>query len=299
MTDIIISVIMPIIVIAGLGALVDYLKPIETSGLSRVVIYLLSPALAFSALANATISGQEIISLMVGFWLASILITVVGWGLCVLFRLDRLTTSAVLLSVSLMNIGNYGIPFNELAFGQAGLERALLITVAAGLWVYTGGTFIASWGRAPVRESIKNVFLMPTPYAALLGFAVNVDYLPAVDVVMTFTDILGSAAVPLMLVILGIQVGRVTQQGRYGLIVSVSILRLIGGAVSGFLVVSLMGLEGLTAQVLITETAMPTAVIATLLATEFHSDAELTSGITLVSTVLSIITLSGLLVLMR
>jgi hypothetical protein len=77
--------------------------------------------------------------------------------------------------------------------------------------------------------------------------------------------------------------------------VGVSLTRLVGGAVVGLLFATLLGLQGVTRQVAIVEAAMPTAVMASVLATEFDGDAELVSSVVLISTLLSLITLPILL----
>ena len=72
----------------------------------------------------------------------------------------------------------------------------------------------------------------------------------------------------------------------------------MGGAAVGFMVAAWLGLEGVTRQVAIVEASMPTAVTAVILATEFKSEAKLTSSVILVSTVLSIFTLSIILTIL-
>ena len=56
-----------------------------------------------------------------------------------------------------------------------------------------------------------------------------------------------------------------------------------------------MGLTGLTQQVILIQSGMPTAVTSTILATEFHGDAGFTSAVVLISTLASVVTLSILL----
>jgi predicted permease len=101
-----------------------------------------------------------------------------------------------------------------------------------------------------------------------------------------------------MLIMLGVQISRTTLQGRWGLTVGVSLTRLIGGALVGLFFATLLGLTGITRQVAIIEAAMPTAVMASVLATEFKGDAKLVSSIVLLSTLLSLITLPILIFLL-
>ncbi|MCP4428095.1 MAG: AEC family transporter, partial [Chloroflexi bacterium] len=116
------------------------------------------------------------------------------------------------------------------------------------------------------------------------------------ELLMRVAGILRGAAIPLMLILLGIQISRVSfKGGQWRVILGASGIRLAGGALVGWLLATMLGLQGVTRQTAIIESSMPTAVIATILATEFESDASLVSGIVLASTLLSVITLSVLL----
>ncbi|MBN1218039.1 MAG: AEC family transporter [Anaerolineae bacterium] len=298
MLHIFINIVAPVVVIAGLGALLNRVKPVEPRAISRVAIYLTSPALAFYGLANASITGTELGGLVLFFFLTTATITLFAWGVSKLLKMDQLTRSALMLSMALINVGNYGIPLNEFAFGQLGMERALVISVLSAFTANTLGVFLASWGKASKSQSLINVFKVPLPYAVVLGALINLGYLPAPQFVMRVTNLLGQAAVPVMLIMLGVQVSRVSFDGQWGLMLGASLTRLMGGAVVGFLVAALLGLTGVTRQVAIVEAAMPTAVMASVLATEFDGDSKLVSSVVLLSTLLSLITLPILLYLL-
>ncbi len=289
--NIILTTIAPIILIACLGALLDRTKAIDTRSTSQIIIYLTSPALAFYGIANSSIESSEFGKLVLFTILSMGAITVLAWLITVCLKMDRLTSSAFVLSVSLINGINYGIPLNEFAFGQSGLERAIVIGVSGGLYASTVGIFLASWGQASIWQAIKNVFRVPLVYASLLGLVVNLCHIPTPLLVMRLTKTLGGAAVPLMLIMLGIQISRASLQGQWGVIIGASLARLGGGAAVGLLIAFLLGLKGVTYQVAVVEAAMPTAVLAVVLATEFNSDAKLASSTILFSTLLSLLTL--------
>jgi predicted permease len=292
MLHILITIIAPIIVIAGLGAVLDRTKAIETRAISRIVIYLASPALAFYGIANSSIKSNELGGLFLFYTLSVGTITILAWLISVGLKIDRLTRSAFVLSIALINVGNYGIPLNEFAFGQAGLERAIIITVLSSLSANTLGIFLASSGKASISQALMNVFKVPLPYAVILGLIVNLGHLSVPNFILQVTGLLSEAAVPLMLIMLGIQISRVSfLGGQWRLMVGASSIRLLGGAGAGFLFSGLLGLEGVTYQVAVVEAAMPTAVMASVMATEFDSDSKLVSSIILLSTLLSLLTL--------
>ncbi len=290
--EIIITIITPIILVAGLGAVVDRTRIIEARSLSQIIIYLASPALAFFGIANATIDSRELAGLALAYFLSSGLITLLAWLIARWLGLDRLTSSAFILSVALINVANYGIPLNEFAFGQPGLERAIIIGVLGAIYAYTVGIFVASSGQASLASSLTNILKLPLPYAAGLGLAINLGQWPVPGIIMRVTGLLGDAAVPLMLVMLGIQVSRVSLRGgKWRVMVGASLLRLLGGAAIGFIVGRFLGLEGATYQVTIVQAAMPSAVISGIFAVEFNGDSQLVSSTILLSTLLSVVTL--------
>jgi hypothetical protein len=297
--NILLTTIAPIIIIAGLGALLDRTQVIDTQPLSRVVIYLGSPALGFYSIANSSMSNEEFGRLILFALSVMVAITAVAWLISAVASMDRLTGSAFVLSASVLNGVNYGIPLNEFAFGQAGLERAVFLGVIFALYTYTMGVFLASSGQASLGSALKNALLVPLPYAAILGLVVNVGQIPVPDMVLQITRILGGMAVPLMLLILGIQLSRTSLHGRWKVMLGASFTRLLGGAALGFLLAFLFSLEGVTRQTAIVEASMPTAVVAGVLATEFKSDAELVSSIVVLSTLLSLLTLPFIILLVR
>jgi predicted permease len=293
---IILTIIAPIIIVAIIGVLLDRFKSIDARTLSRVVIYVASPALSFWGMANATMQSSEVLGLFSFAVLQAALITFLAWLVTRLFKMDRLTASAFVMGVGFMNTGNYGIPFNEFAFGQPGLERALVINVGEGLYVFSVGVFVASWGRASIKQALRNAFSVPTPYAAVAGLAVNFGGIEVPSLIMRVVQTVQGAAIPLMLLLLGIQISRVKPgAGRWNVVLGAAAMRLLCGPLTGGLVATLLGLQGISLQVAIIEAAMPTAVITTILAVEFRSDTQVVSSIVLVTTVLSIFTLSVLL----
>ena len=74
-------------------------------------------------------------------------------------------------------------------------------------------------------------------------------------------------------------------------------LRLLVSPLIAFGLVLLLGLTGVTRQVAIIEAAMPSAVISSVLATEFGADSDFVTGVVLLTTLASILTLSVLLLL--
>ncbi len=108
-------------------------------------------------------------------------------------------------------------------------------------------------------------------------------------------SLLSDAAIPVMLVVLGMQLSRSSVRGKMRNILTAAGLRLVASPLIAVVLALILGVTGLERQVSITQAGMPTAVMSAVLAAEFGSDAEFVTAVIAVSTVLSMITLAILL----
>jgi predicted permease len=292
---IIYNIIAPIFIIVALAMLLGYRFSPDPRVLSRVIFYMFSPFLIIHSIATSNLEANEIglIAVMVLFFY--LFMGLISWGLARLCSFDRQLESAFMLSVVFLNAGNYGLPLSEFAFGPLGLQRAVIFFVITAILANTLGVFVASRGAASIQRSLLNVLIVPLPYATTLGVLINLGYVTLPLPFERAIGLLSQATVPAMLVVLGLQLARVSIRGRWKPILLATATRLLVAPLIAFPLASLLDLSGVTRQVAIIQASMPTAVLTSVLAAEFGADAEFTAAVVLVSTLTSIVTLTILL----
>ena len=293
--EILTNIIGPILLVVGIAFIADRRLELDSRALSRLLVYVFTPFLIFKGVAYSDLSGDEAGQLIAVAALMSAAVAVAAWLLARQARFDRQMAAAFTLSATLVNAGNYGLPLSRFAFGAAGEERAIVFFMTTLLVSYTLGVFLASFGRLSARGALRNVFTVPLPYAAALGLAVNLGDVTLPLPVERAVHLLADATIPVMLVVLGAQLSRASVRGRIQPILLASGLRLLLGPLIALGLVVLLGLSGLTRQVAIVQSAMPTAVVTGVLASEFGADTEFVTATILVSTVTSVATLTILL----
>ncbi len=289
------SVIAPIALIAFLGFVMDRRFAIETRSLSQVTIYLAGPALVFSSISHSQLQAAEFGQLVLFTVLVMGLLAVISGTLAKLLRLEQKLSSAFTLSSTLINAGNFGLPFIAFAFGEDGLSRAVVIFTTTSIVANTLGVFLASRGSGSVRQSLANVLKVPLPYAVLAGLLANGGLLRIPLPLDRGLSLLGDAAVPLMLVVLGAQLARTRLDSQLRLVALASGVKILLTPLLGIGVARLLLLSGSTASISIIQTSMPTAVISIVLAEEFGSDTRFVSSVVMVSTLVSFLSLTILL----
>ena len=267
----------------------------EQRPLARLSLYFFSPTLAFQSLARSTVNASDFISILLFAVLMTVVLGAFALLLARIFKFDRVLTSAFLLSILFVNAGNYGIPFNQFAFGSEGVARAAIYFVANSVLANTLAVYIASSGHSDMRKSLKAVLKMPLAYAAVLGLAFNALHLTLPEPIFRALDLAAVAALPVMLVNLGLELAHAKLRDYEWRVFLATGIRLLVAPFVAIAIAALIGMQGLTRSVSVIEAAMPTAVMASLIATEFQTRSEFVTSVVFLTTLGSTVTLTLLL----
>ncbi len=288
--------LLPILLVSGAGFLLGKYLSIDPRSVGRVIFYLFSPVLVFNLLLNNTLPFSEILWTM-GFAVA-VMFTVgmvalaAGW----LMRLERPLLVTVILTAMFGNTGNYGLPLVSFAFGKDALAHASLYFVTASIVFNTLGVLIASLGHMNFKEAALGLLKVPTMYAVLLAILLGRLHVHLPISVERTVTLAANAAIPLMLVLLGLELQRVQWSNSLRVLGLSTFLRLVVGPIIALWLSLPFGLQGAARQGNVIEASMPTAVTMTVLATEYKLESPLVTAIVFVSTLLSPFTLTPLLV---
>jgi predicted permease len=286
------NVVLPVFLIAGVGFAVRKVLDVDPRPIGRLSLYVLVPTLLFKSMLTAQMGGDEIVRIGVYALLLTSILVGLGFVCGGLLRAGRAETSGLALSMTFMNAVNYGLPVNLFAFGQEGFDRAAVFAVFETTLTFSLAVFVAARGQLPWRKALLPVLQMPVLWAAVAGIGCR-----AADVVLPLPleralNILAGAAVPVVILLLGMQVASLSFRRLRPSAVVATVGRLGVSPALGLLLVALLAPEPLTAKVLVLEAAMPTSVNVTLLASEFDADPDLVATVALLTTATSIVTVA-------
>ena len=137
-----------------------------------------------------------------------------------------------------------------------------------------------------IRDSV------PALYAVLAAIAVYAFQLTVPAPLYSAIEVAADGAIPAMLVVLGMNMARLQGKGDLRLAIPAVSLRLLVAPLVALLVAGQLGLQGLSRSTAIIEASMPAAVIITVIATEFDVKPLAVTGIVVLSTLFSPLTLA-------
>ena len=289
--SIFVSDILPIFVIAAVGFLLARRLGASVKTLATVTFNALSPCLVFDQLVTAQISGSQSLRVVAFCVLLTIAIGIAARVTSMPLRLDRTTLSSFLLVAMFSNSGNYALPVVLFAFGKEALAFASVYFVTSAILIYTAGILVAASGHGSVRTALTRLFRVPAVYAVVAAVIVLATGAAVPVAVMRPIRLLSDAAIPVMLLVLGMQLERATTPKHPMAVAAAVVLSLVVAPVIAFGLTAVLGLAGPARQAAIIEASMPAAVITTVLALEFDLDASFATSVVFFTTLLSPITL--------
>ena len=283
--------IAPIFVLAAVGFVLARRVGASVKTMSTVSFHALSPCLVFDQLVTSRVGLSQSWRIVVFCVVITAAIGVAARLSAAALRLRGTTLTTFLLVVMFSNSGNYALPVVLFAFGREALAFASVYFVASAILVYTVGVFVAASGRGSVLTALTRVLGVPAVWATVAAVVVMGVGLQLPASVMRPVGLLGDAAIPVMLLVLGMQLERHTRPEHPAAVATAVALSLLVAPLLAFGLAEFLGLEGAARQAAIVEASMPAAVATTVLALEFELDANFATSVVLFSTVLSPFTL--------
>lgn len=297
------TAILPVVAVAAAGYLLGRVEDVDVGALNTVTIYVLLPALVFHSLATSDIAGRVALQLtggVVGFVGA---MTLLAEGVGRALGEPEPLHSAFVLESAFPNSGNLGIPLCAFAFGAVGRSTAVLYLTVQSVLAYTLGVYVASRsGGARGFGAARRVFAIPLVYA--VAAALGARWLglvpPSGSTAMETLKLVGDAAIPVMLLLLGVELANTDPGVALRRVGPVNVMKLGVAPLVGLGVALAVGLEGTVGRTFVLECATPAAVTPLILVLEFSggastdgiSAAEYVSTAVLTTTLLSLVTLT-------
>lgn len=282
------SAVLPVTLIILIGFISDKTLSLERQTLSSIILYILSPALIFDNLYRTTLSGKSIVLLLIGLAITTYLLYLAALCTGKILKLSVPLQKSLIITTIFPNSGNMGLPFVDFALGAAGLERGVIYMIGMAILLYCIGPALLE--EKGMMAGMRLILKLPFLWAVLAGSSLRLLSWQIPFNLGASIHKLGEAAIPLALIILGIQLNHTHFKLEFKEFLGVA-LRLILGPLIAYFVSQIFGLDDISMQVLVLQSSMPTAICTFVLATKFGGDIAWIARTVVVSTLMSFLTL--------
>ncbi|MEC7762759.1 MAG: AEC family transporter [Pseudomonadota bacterium] len=279
----VLEIVAPVFLLAAIGfAWVKLGHEYRINFVTKLAMTLSTPALIFTALMGTEIEPSALTAIT--------LATLAGYAAIaalfyVILKLRGLSLRTFLAPLMFGNTGNLGLPLALFAFGDVGLDYAVVVFAVMAVIAFTFGLWLVSGGGSPIGV-LKDPILLATLAGAV--FLVMGWHTPTF---LTNTlELIAQLAIPLMLLTLGVALARLRPSGLFRAF-WLSALKLAAGVAVALGIGGMLGLEPIALAVLTIQLSTPVAVSNYLLAEKYDADPNEVAGLVIVSTLLAVLTL--------
>lgn len=260
--------------------------------ISRIVMNIGTPCLIISVMASVEVQPQVMGQVALATAITMTAMGLFGWAL---LRWMKLEIATYLPPLVFPNNGNMGLPLCLFAYGQTGLALALGSFMVMMIATFTVGLLIVTTSDGGIFKRLQAIARQPVIYSMAIAVLLLVTGTELPRWISNTLDLLGGIAIPLMTIALGVSLATLKinfwQRSLF-----FSLVRVGGGLLFGFIVCELMGLTGVSRNVVLLQSAMPIAVFNYLLALRYDRNPQEVAAMVLVSTLVAFIGLPFLLI---
>jgi predicted permease len=294
------DILLPIGVLVAAGVLFSRTLRPALEPLSQFALFVATPALVFHALVRNPVPPAQAfrVTCLMVLYTASL------WALAEviarLLRLEPTLRRAFALVTVTMNMGNYGLPLVRFAFGQEAEPFSVLVFVLFNVPLCTWAIWLAAGGGLSSLRGVGATAKIPIFHATVLAFLLGALGWGVPGPLAKGIGLLGQAAIPVLLVILGMQLDRTRIETFDSSILAAVALRLVVSPFLAWGLCTALGFHGLERNVVVLQTATPSAVLTLLYALRFECAPRWVASCIFISTLASALSLSVVLtVLLR
>lgn len=306
----ILNVILPIFALLALGYGAVRLRLFPSEGVRGLVVFVnnfATPCLLFYAMLNSDFSTTFNWSVIVPFYVGAIVVFVLGIALSSkLFRNKPGESVASGFSAMFTNTVLIGIPVVQRAYGPEALATAFSIIAFHAPVLITAGMLTMELLRrdgAPLHKTLGVALLRiianPLLWGIALGAVANLMQIKLIEPAEAFITMMAAAVTPAALFGLGGALNDYKLSENWGQSLTMSLLKLIvQPAIAWVIMVPILNIDHDLARYGVLLAAMPAGINVYVFATYYNRSVSVAANSILISTVLSVLTVTGWLYLL-
>lgn len=299
------QVLLPILLMFAAGWALDRRWRVDLATVVKLNLNLFVPSFIFYELVTTQLRGNQALK-AVGFTVAVVLILFILSaivGRCL--RYNHAQTRSLQIASVFYNSANYGIPLMALAYPGPAQALQVFVILVQNIGNFTLGIFLISSAKTPGWRALAPVFRQTSVWTVAIALTVRGIFGPLhpdlAEMRWLWVPLkyFHDGLVAVALVTLGVQLSKTRATAALPRLGPALALRLLGGPLVAWALVPWFHFEGELAQTMILSASFPTAVNTALIAHEFQADTEYAAGAVFWSTLLSMISVTVLITVLK
>lgn len=270
----------------------------------KYVFKIALPVLLFKQIATADIHKDFDIRFVAFCMISTTIMFLVVWGLAKIFLKDKTLVGAFTQASVRGSAAILGIAFIENIYGSSGLGPLMIVSAVPLFNIYsviilTVEAKGSEKGKGAIKKAFINVVKNPIIIGILLGLIVSIIGFEIPTIPLKAISSVAQTATPIALIVVGASFEGKKAIAKIGPTIAATIIKLVIVPLAFLPVAVKLGFRNEALVAIIIMLGSPTTVTCYIMAKNMDNDEVLSASIVVLATLLSSVTLSGLVFIMR
>lgn len=282
--------VLPILVIIVIAIIYDKAFKPSIEDVAKLSIYLFTPIMVFDSFVRYNISFSVILKPMIFMIVYTFSIIFLASLTGKLLKLNNNDKISFILSVSMLNIGNYGLPLIYFTFGKNAEQYSMLYYIVFNISLSTIAVYMSSPSGS--KDVIKNIVKIPIFLSVIIALTITTLMIKLPESFMSSVSLMSLGGIPLLTFVMGLQLSNISFKSAYIPIVLIAtIIRLVISPIIALCFLYMLNINGLEKDVALVQSSTPSAMVPLMFNIIFKRPTDLLASIILTTTVCSAITI--------
>ena len=285
--------LLPLFIIIGVALVYNrFFKP-NIKEITSLTLTVFAPVFVFDAIIKHNISLSALKIPFIFMVTLTGLMLVISYGFGRLLKLQDNDRISFILACSMINIGNFGLPLIYFTYGEQAVSYSVMYFVAFNFTLSTVAIYVSS-NASGFKKIMLDLFKMPLFHAFFLAMIVVQCSVQLPEFALKSLGLISQATIPLLIFILGLQLANTRFQSNFLKIIGVAVvIRLLISPAITYPLLEVLSVSGMEQKIATLQTSAPSALLPLMYAIKFNRSPDLLASIILATTVLSGISLTG------
>ena len=277
--------ILPLFIIIAVAFIYYRLAHPDVSPIANLATMVFVPAFVFHALMKREFTATMLIKPLIFMILltGSLMLLAYFLGKVIKAREDERIT--LILASSMINVGNFGLPLIYFAYGTGAEAYSALNFIAFNIPLSTVAIYLCSKEKE-IAKILKDIAKIPIFYALVTAVCIAELGISIPKPLFQCIELMGSAAMPLLIFTLGLQLSRIKLRfDDFKIFIPGILIRLFVSPLIAWFFLNWLEFPDLPLKISLVQTSAPAALLPLMYAIRFDRSPDLLAAMIMFTTV--------------
>ena len=289
----------PILIILGGAFIYNRLVYPDINDVARLSASFFIPVMIFETLTKFNVQFSDLVKPALFMFMYTATLLTLSYIIGKILKLGKDNRLYLMLTVSMINIGNFGLPLIYFTYGEAAISHSILYYIVFNIPLSTLAIYVLS-DKSTLKGFLVDIVKIPMFIIILISLLFTSFLVEIPEALSRSLHLISMAAIPLLIFVMGLQLSNI--RFDFKLIPVIGLATLLRLCISPFIAwffLDILDVGIIEKKIALVQTSSPSAMLPLIYAIIFKRPTALLAAIIFSTTIFSSITIPLIIMILK